>query len=187
MIRDYFPTALAFVWRPDIDGQPYHVSPNDPGGATNWGVTYQTWAGWQRLHKQPASLPVFHALDKDAFQPLYRALFWNACRCSSLGAVGVMVFDVAVNCGPGHGAGFLQTVLGVDVDNQIGPVTLGAFANKDPATVVRALCEQREHYYKNCSQAEYFCNGWNRRAEACRDYVLNLLPYPAPPVKKFTA
>jgi lysozyme family protein len=169
MIRDYFPTALAFVWRPDIDGQPYHVSPNDPGGATNWGVTYQTWAGWQRLHKQPASLPVFHALDKDAFQPLYRALFWNACRCSSLGAVGVMVFDVAVNCGPGHGAGFLQTVLGVDVDNQIGPVTLGAFANKDPATVVRALCGPTGRVRFSAEESsDLRCNQGHRRNRGTR-------------------
>lgn len=182
MLRDYFPTALDFIWKPEIDGQPYHVTPNDSGGATNWGVTYATWSSWQRLHKEPSSPTTFRALERDAFQPLYRALFWNSCRCSSLGAVGVMVFDIAVNCGPAHGAGFLQTVLGVTVDNQIGPVTIAACLNKDPVTLAQALCAQRERYYKACSQAEYFCTGWDKRAETCRDYVLALLPGKAPRV-----
>jgi lysozyme family protein len=187
MLRDYFPTALAFLWRPDVDGQPYHVTPHDSGGATNWGVTYATWAAWQRLHKEPASLATFRALSQNEFAPLYRAQFWNACRCSSLGAVGVMVFDCAVNCGPGHAAGFLQMVLGVDVDNQIGPITIAAYAQVDPASLARMLCVQREDYYKACSQAEYFCAGWNHRAEMCRDYVLALLPYSRVPIGKPTA
>lgn len=182
MLRDYFPTAMAFLWRADVDGQPHHITPHDAGGATNWGVTYATWTAWQRLHGQPASLAIFENLDKSAFLPLYRAQFWNACRCPSLGAVGVMVFDIAVNCGPGHAAGFLQMVLGVTVDNQIGPITIAAYAQVNPATLVRMLCVQREDYYKSCAQAEYFCAGWNRRAEMCRDYVLALLPNTTKPL-----
>ena len=73
MLRDYFPTALSFIWRPDNDGQPFHDTPHDPGGATNWGVTYSTWTGWQQLHKLPVSMDAFKALGKDDFQPLYRA------------------------------------------------------------------------------------------------------------------
>ena len=83
MLRDYFPTALSFIWRPDNDGQPFHDTPHDPGGATNWGVTYSTWTGWQQLHKLPVSMDAFKALGKDDFQPLYRAQFWNSIRCSS--------------------------------------------------------------------------------------------------------
>lgn len=181
MLRDYFPMALAFIWKPNIDGQPYHATPHDTGGATNWGVTYATWTAWQRLHGLTTSLSVFRSLDKSAFEPLYRAQFWNACRCSSLGPVGIMIFDCAVNCGPGHAAGFLQMVLGVGVDQQIGPLTIAAYAAVDPAMLARALCTQREDYYNNCAQAEYFCNGWNRRAEMCRDYVLSLLPYATKP------
>ena len=190
MLRDYFPTALNFIWRPDLDGQPYHVTPHDPGGGTSWGVTYATWTGWQQLHRQPASQDAFKSLGKDDFQPLYRAQFWNSIRCSSLGAIGIMMFDCAVNCGPGHAAGFLQMVLGVAVDNQIGPITVAAYANADPAALARALCAQREDYYKHCPEADYFCKGWDRRAEMCRDYVLPLLPPPAPsktPAKKVTS
>jgi lysozyme family protein len=182
MLRDYFPTALSFIWRPDNDGQPFHDTPHDPGGATNWGVTYSTWTGWQQLHKLPVSMDAFKALGKDDFQPLYRAQFWNSIRCSSLGAIGIMMFDCAVNCGPGHAAGFLQTVLGVTVDREVGPITIAAYANIDAAKLARALCAQREDYYQHCPNAQYFCKGWDRRAEACRDYVLSLLPKPVPPV-----
>ena len=182
MLRDYFPTALSFIWRSDLDGQPLHITPGDPGGATSWGVTYATWAGWQQLHRQPASLAVFKTLGKDDFQPLYRAQYWNSIRCSSLGAIGIMMFDCAVNCGPGHAAGFLQTVLGVTVDREIGPLTVATYTTMDPAKLARALCSQREDYYQHCPNAQYFCKGWDRRAEACRDYVLSLLPKPVPPV-----
>jgi lysozyme family protein len=175
MLQDYFSMALDFIWKPEIDGQPYHVTPHDTGGATSWGVTYSTWVAWQRLHGQPASLSAFKRLDKSGFEPLYRAQFWNACRCSSLGPIGIMVFDAAVNCGPGNAAGLLQMVLGVTVDRQIGPITVAAYAAVDPPTLARALCEQRENYYQHCAQAEYFCKGWNRRAEMCRDHVLSLL------------
>lgn len=175
---DYFESALDFIWLPGNDGQGIHTSPHDPGGATNLGVTFQTWSGWQRMHKANSPLVVFRALGKPDMRPIYRALFWNACSCGSFGAVGVQLFDAAVNCGPGHAAGFLQTVLGVEVNDEINPVTIRAAQQTDQRALSRALCNEREEFYASRPGAVYFGRGWDRRAEAARDLVLDLLGVP---------
>ncbi len=175
---DFFEDALDFIWQPDNDGQGIHLSADDPGGATNLGVTFQTWAGWQRLHKANAPLAVFRTLGKADFRPLYRSLFWNAVCASSFGAVGIQLFDAAVNCGPGHAAGFLQTVLDVQVDDEIGPLTIRVAQQTDQRALARALCTEREAFYASRPGAVYFAQGWDRRAEAARDLVLELLGVP---------
>lgn len=175
MAVDLFSTAMDFVWRPENDGQPLHTESIDPGGSTAWGVTFTTWAGWQRLHGDLVSMARFQACKQADFLPLYRAMFWNACRCDDLGPIGIQVFDAAVNCGPGNSAGFLQAVLGVEVDDQIGPITLAAALAFDQPTLSNALCTQREVFYASRPDAVYFQRGWDARAVRCRDLVLGML------------
>ena len=176
---DLFVTeALPFIWQPGNDGQPFHVSANDPGGATSWGVTYQTWVAWQQAHGETATLGAFKALPRQAFEPLLRAWFWNACSAGSLGAFGIALFDAAIVGGVGHSARFLQTVLGVTVDGAMGPLTLRAAQQTDQRSLARAFTAQREEYYAALPTARYFARGWDRRAEECRDLVLSLLGVP---------
>lgn len=174
-MTDLFPKAMSFVWAADNDGQPFHMSANDPGGATSWGVTYQTWSGWQRLHGVTPSLALFRACQQSDFLSLYNSMFWNACRCGSMGAVGIQIFDAAVNCGPGNAVKFLQTVLDVEIDGQIGPITLRVAQQTDQNALARQLCAQREEFYSTRSGARYFERGWDARAERCRDLVLGML------------
>lgn len=178
-MTDLFTTAIAFNWRPENDGQPFHVTPKDPGGSTSWGVTFTTWAGWRRLHQSPVSMALFQGCKQNDFLSLYRSMFWNACACTQLGEIGIQVFDAAVNCGPGNAAAFLQTVLGVKVDDEIGPITIAAAtAKNDQAELSRQLCEQREDFYATRPGAKFFERGWDRRAEQCRDLVLSLISPP---------
>lgn len=177
-MNDLFNDAMAFIWRPENDGTSFHLTPNDPGGSTSWGCTFTTWAGWQRLHNAPVSMDAFRALKQVDFLPLYRTMFWNACSCGSMGAVGIQVMDAAVNCGPGNAAAFLQTVLDVKVDDQIGPITLRVAQQTDQRALSRQLCTQREEFYATRSGAVYFQRGWDARAERCRDLVLSMLGVP---------
>ena len=108
---DQFSNAMAFVERPDFDGQGPHCSPNDPGAWTNHGVTFATWAAWQTLHGAVKSLDLFKSLQLADFYPLYRSMFWNSCQCGNMGAIGIQVFDVAVGSGPGTAGQFVQHVL----------------------------------------------------------------------------
>ena len=172
---DFFTSAMAFMWLPENDGQTLHTSANDPGGSTAWGVTYATWVGWQNMHHEPATFAVFSACKQADFLPLYRAMYWNACRCGNMGALGVQVFDIAMNSGPGNAARFLQKVLGVAADGELGPVTLAALNNADPKKVNQELFEKREAFYASLPTARFFERGWDRRATACRDLVASLL------------
>lgn len=172
---DMFPKAIGFAWRPSFDGQGFHRSANDPGGSTSWGCTFTTWAGWQRLHNAPVSMAEFQELVQNDFLPLYRTLFWNSVRCGNMGPLGIQVFDVSMNSGPGVAARFLQTLLKVDVDDQIGPITLAALHDADQAKINVAFCEEREEFYAKQPTAKYFERGWDNRAEVCRDYVASLL------------
>ena len=187
-MSDMFTEAMAFIWQPDNDGQPFHVSPHDPGGATAWGVTYRTWADWRRMYEMPVSEAIFQTSKQADFLPLYREIFWNICSCDSLGAIGIQVMDAAVNCGPAYAAAFLQTVLNVVVDGRIGPITLAVAQQTDQRSLARQLCEQREAFYATRSGAAYFQRGWDARAERCRDLVLSMLGVPvAPPTPQPTA
>jgi lysozyme family protein len=181
-MTDPFDTALAFAWRPENDGQGFHNDPRDPGGATTWGVTFGTWSGWQRMHGAVPTLAAFQALGPDDLRPLYRALFWNACRCDSLHpAVALVVFDAAVGSAPAHAARFLQSVLHVAQDGAIGPVTLAAAAQQPPAHLVNALTLARESFYAGLAAFRIYGNGWDRRAEDCRRLALSMCAEPDHP------
>lgn len=180
-MTDLFQDGMAFVWRPENDGTGLHTSPKDPGGATSWGATFTTWSAWQRMNNSAVSVEAFVAMAPGGFLTMFRSLFWNSCRCGNLGAIGIMVFDAAMNCGQGHAAGFLQTVLRqgnpmLIVDDQIGPVTVAAALNTDPRVLAVKLCTEREAFYATRPTAIYFERGWDRRAEDCRDYALSLMP-----------
>lgn len=171
---------MAFIWRPENDGQPLHLTPNDLGGSTAWGTTFTTWAAWQRLHNAPVSMDAFKALAQSDFLPLYRTLFWNASRCGNLGPIGIQIFDAAMGSGPGNAGMFLQHVLRAigspyTGNAQIGPAMVAAVNNCVPAVLNLALCTERERFYATLPTAKYFERGWDRRAEACRDLVAGLI------------
>ena len=199
---DFFPAGTAFIWAPNRDGGGYHISPNDPGKATDLGVTYAIWSAWEHLHGRVPTLAAFRKCGRPDFLPLYRTQYWNAACCDRLGAIGIQIFDAAVLSGPGNAAHFLQHVLnalGFDVTegNGIDGRTLGAFARTDPAALNYALTNERERFYAKLPTAKYFERGWDARAEACRDLVASLLsreprqptwaPSNKPPVAPATA
>lgn len=172
---DQFPIAMGFYWRPENDGQALHTTPKDPGGATAWGVTFNTYVAWQTLHHEAADFAVFKAALKEDFLPLYRAMYWNATRCGNMGVIGIQLFDIAANCGPGNAARFIQSVVGAKVDGELGPTTMAAINAVDPVMLNVALAARREAYYHALPTFKTFGGGWDRRAEDCRAFVSSLL------------
>ena len=57
---------------------------------------------------------------------------------TSLTGVDLMVFDMAVNSGPGRAGKILQRVVGATVDGGIGPQTLGMVAKMEPQDIIRS-------------------------------------------------
>ena len=87
----------------------YVDNPNDPGGATNLGITQATLAHW-RGHKVTPN-------DVKALQPaeagnIYEADYWRPAWCDKLpGGIDLAVFDTAVNMGPGTAVAMLKHVV----------------------------------------------------------------------------
>lgn len=133
----------------------YVNDPKDPGGETKWGIS-------KRAH--PLS-DIAHLTREEAGQ-IYRAKYWDACRCGELPpAIAHAVFDCAVNQGPGRAIKFLQAALGVKVDGRIGPRTIDAARKRgnDPELVIWFQARRILHY-SSLRHWLRFRKGWVLRA-----------------------
>lgn len=135
--------------------------PKDPGGATKLGVTQATLSHWL---KHPATIDDVKALTADTVAPIYEASYWRAAACNQLPAgVDYMVFDMAVNSGPGRAVRFLQEAVGVPGDGAVGQVTLDAIAKLTPVDIINAISARREAFYRDQSTFLHFGAGWLSR------------------------
>lgn len=139
----------------------YVNHPADPGGATNKGVTQKTYDGW-RLSQALPKRSVRHIAAAE-IAAIYRK-YWLAASCDELPAgVDYMVFDLAVNSGPGRAAKFLQQAVFAAPDGQIGPKTLAHVRTLPPVEIVRRMRNRREAFYRALGTFPTFGRGWLRR------------------------
>jgi len=159
-MRDNYSTCLAHVLKHE-GGFVNH--PSDPGGATNKGVTKKVWEEWVG---HPVTIDDMKALTIEDVQPLYKKNYWDRVRGDDLPAgVDYAVFDVAVNSGVVRAAKFLQTVLGLNQDGIIGPVTLAAVAIAPPRDLVTNICDKRLAFMQSLPTWSTFGKGWQRRVD----------------------
>lgn len=152
----------------------YVDHPDDPGGATNMGITRKTLARWRRVSPWSA-LPKSEvaALSREEAAAIYRALYWSATKAGSMPAgLDLALFDLAVNSGVDRALRMLQTVLGVAADGVVGPVTLAALENADVAKTINALCDRRLGFLGRLKTFATFGRGWTRRVAAVRAAAL---------------
>lgn len=92
-----FERALAFVLR--WEGG-YSDHPDDPGGATNYGITQATYDVWRRSNGLPTR-PV-REISMDEVRAIYRTRYWEPIRGDELPPpLALATFDLAVNSGVG--------------------------------------------------------------------------------------
>ena len=92
----------------------YVNHPRDPGGETNLGVT-------KRVYEEFGGEKDMKDLTVEDVAPIYKKGYWDKCKCDSLpSGLDLVVFDFAVNAGPGRAAQFLQRIIGVEPDGGIG-------------------------------------------------------------------
>ena len=153
----------------------YANHPSDPGGMTNLGVTKQTWEEWVG---HPVDEKQMKALTPEMVAPLYKRKFWDACRADDLvHGVDYVVFDVAVNSGPGRAIKFLQSCVGVPVDGGFGPTTLAAVkkAEEDPARLIELYSARRLEFLSALKVFPVFGKGWSRRVAEVKEVALSML------------
>ncbi|MEM7750432.1 MAG: glycosyl hydrolase 108 family protein [Pseudomonadota bacterium] len=148
--------------------------PEDPGGATNMGITFNTLKAWR--HPEKVTVADVRNLAKEEAEQIYRANYWNALSCDDLpGGVDLVVFDFGVNAGTGRSAKTLQRLVGVKDDGVVGPITLAAVATVDAEHIVRRFGEMRLEFYEGLSTASTFGEGWKNRVRIIEAEALSLL------------
>jgi len=153
----------------------YVDHPQDPGGATNKGVTL---AIFQRFYGASMTPEDLRAITDVQLEHIYKTGYWNTCQCDALPAgIDYVVFDQAVNSGPGQSAKWLQAALGVAVDGGLGPQTMAAAGQRDPVAAINAMCDARLAFLqrlRNGALWQTFGRGWQARVEGVRAAGLQL-------------
>jgi lysozyme family protein len=150
--------------------------PLDRGGTTMLGVTQKTWEDWL---KRPVTKDEMRALTKEQVEPLYKTRYWDAIKGDQLpDGVDYLVFDFAVNAGPGRAAKFLQKAVGANPDGAIGPATLAAVAAKNPLEVIEMFSTVKSEFYHGLVESDAtqqrFLQGWLNRVASVKQHATEL-------------
>jgi lysozyme family protein len=139
----------------------YVNNPLDPGGRTNLGVTQGTWESWVG---RASDEPEMRSLTPSKVEPLYKQRYWDAVRGDDL-PVGLdyLVFDFAVNAGPGRAIKVMQSAVGATPDGGFGPLTMAAVKAIDPVELINKFSHAKEDFYRSLSQFPVFGKGWLNR------------------------
>ncbi|MFS4439035.1 holin-associated N-acetylmuramidase [Paracoccaceae bacterium GXU_MW_L88] len=153
----------------------YVNDPDDPGGATNFGVTIHTMRrlGLDLDGNGRIDAADVRRLTADQAEEIFVKDYFQKPGIEGLPApIQVSVFDMYVNAG-GHAVKILQRLLAqfgepVKVDGAIGPETLGAAARvmeKAPDHFVDSYGIARRNYYYKLADARAASRKYARRRD----------------------
>lgn len=150
----------------------YSNNPVDPGGETNWGIT------WPVLREAIASniIPVgttIASLTRDQAKAIYYAFFWLRGQMNQYdGAISFQAFDAAVNHGIPRAVKLLQKAAGVKLDGEVGPVTVAAIKSKRVTDMLALFIAARLEFWTDLSTWSTFGRGWAKRCVADIRYAV---------------
>lgn len=152
----------------------------DNGGPTNFGITQGTLDSW-RVGQGRASEPVRNITRTEAAD-IYRARYWAPVKADQLPAgLDYVVFDGAVNSGPGRSVKWLQQALMQTMDGAIGPVTLAAASKADVSKTIADIKTIRMAFLRSLDDWDAFGRGWTNRVDGVtRDALAMTAPAPKP-------
>lgn len=143
-MRENFKAALAATLQ--WEGG-YVNHPADPGGATNKGITLNTY----RRYKKHATVSDLKKIPQSVVEKIYRDGYWAKAGCDKLAAgVDLATFDYAVNSGPSAARKSLMKSIGKQSDY----------------VTVQKLCRRRLSIYRTFKHWGTFGKGWTRRINA---------------------
>ncbi len=172
---NYFPIALKFV----LDAEGGFVDNfNDPGQATNQGVTQAVYDTYRSSINQPPQ-SVADITPFDVTQ-IYRVNYWLAGSCDKiLSQVSVCHFNVCVNSGVEQAGKLLQRAAGVaQVDGIVGPNTLTAVNAINPVDLCNQYIQEIKDFYNrlciNAPNFQEFLQGWLNRTADLNNLLISL-------------
>jgi lysozyme family protein len=170
----------------------YVNDPDDPGGATNMGVTIATLGAWLG---RPATVGDVQRLKRSEAERIYHKRYWTAASCPELPAgVDLLVMDACVLSGIEPALNFLRRQLGLPAKMQVRtrsgstvyPKTdkhLLAMEREQILQHAQAACmpalimgvsERRRDFYRSLSTFSKYGRGWLRRVDAAQSTAMHL-------------
>jgi lysozyme family protein len=169
-MRDNFAEALQKVLKHE-GGFVNH--PADPGGMTNLGCTK---AVWEEHCGHLVDEKTMRALTPADVAPLYKRKYWDKVKGDELpSGVDYVVFDAAINSGPGRAAKWLQACVGVEPDGGIGPKTLAAVAGFGAKDLIEDYSKRRLSFLMDLPTWGTFGKGWGRRVAETEESALKMI------------
>jgi lysozyme family protein len=157
--------------------------PQDPGGATNRGVTIGTLRklGIDKDGDGDSDVADLRLLSEADAAAVFKRFYADPVQADLLPrGLDYAMTDFAVNSGPTRAAAHLQRILGVKDDGHIGPKTLAAVAGRDVADMIRALGESRLRFLRGLKTWQTFGKGWQARVDSVtRDAIADAQGRPA--------
>jgi len=147
----------------------YVNNPNDAGGATNMGITLNTYRSVNPL----ATVNDIKNLPKQTAIDIYTKLYWNKYHIDKMPTdIQDVVFDTFVQHNPITAGKIVQEAINtlgqsIAVDGTIGENTLDAMHMVGTKDLRNAILLQRKSFYVNQATShpsqEQFLVGWLRR------------------------
>jgi uncharacterized protein (TIGR02594 family) len=177
-LDSHFDNALRHVL--DMEGG-WSDDPHDPGGPTNKGITLAVYARERGVEVTTESFAALKAalrsIPDTLVRDIYVRRYWQPAHCAALRApLALMHFDAAVNHGVSAATRFLQEVLDVDIDGEIGPITLAAARKAPLRQTVQRYGDIRRRRYRALPHFWRFGRGWLRRVDATLSAAARLMP-----------
>lgn len=151
-MTDFFPEALELTLK--YEGGYVHDK-DDPGGATNFGITQAVYDEWRDACGLPRE-PVKN-IKRGSVENIYRNQYWLPAGCASKDRrTAIVLFDCAVNHGVGQARRFLSRV-GLGEDRP------------------KSMIAQRRTFFRNLAKSRpssaKFLKGWLNRCDALEKAV----------------
>ena len=162
--------------------------PNDAGGATNMGVTLNTYKTYCRRKGYPVPTVLrLKNLTEEQWQDIMRTMYWDVCQADNIQSQSVanLIVDWAVHSGPVTAIKHVQRILGVKADGIMGPVTLASLNAFSPLPLFGQIKQDRLRFLGSLCTVTYtevdvngtpvetqasknrkFLNGWINRVNS---------------------
>lgn len=146
----------------------YVNDPRDLGGATQSGLTLNTYKVYCRKHNiSTPTVANLRAIPYATWLAVMKELFWDPCKADQIKSQSVADIFVDFAWGSGKGIKKVQQALGLVADGIVGPKTIAALNSKQPQVMFRLIYDTRAKYYNqivaNNPTQKVFLKGWMNR------------------------
>ena len=146
--------------------------PNDAGGATNKGVTLNTYKAYRKKKKLPTpTVEDLKKISQTEWREIFKTMYWDIWRADEINsqAIANIVVDWYWLSGK-YGITIPQRILKVFVDGKVGPKTLAATNGANQVKLHKDIYDARVKYIDDICKSrpanEKYRKGWmNRLAE----------------------